>query len=941
MSEHTQRCPPPDGPSSDTAFLPPAPDPPSLTRASEYVPERPVVTLSVELPGFEILSELGRGGMGVVYKARQRSLNRLVALKVILGGPLASIEDKARFRIEAEAAARLHHPNIVQVFDVGECAGFSYIALELVEGDNLRKWQGGQPVEPQLAARLVSAVARGVQHAHEQGIVHRDLKPANILLAPVPDANPDSGGGSESRAGALPSGSLSRAPSGARGPLPVAPKVTDFGLAKPLEGGTDLTLTGVACGTPNYMAPEQVRGKASGLAVDVYGLGAVLFELLAGRPPFVGADAAEVLIRILRTQPAGVRKFVRGVPRDLEVIVAKCLEKDPARRYPSARDVADDLERYLAGKPIAARPVGPAERAWRWVKRNPVVAGFLVVSTFGCALTGALALALARSGSDQRGARAAAESARADAEVARELAKAEAAHAVAQRAEADSARARSEAHLRIAREVIRASFGELSGHPRFEDEDFRHARQTLIAQVRPVPRCGGPATPNAPEWLDDITGVSHWLGFLEYLNGNQAGAAAEYRTAAAAAGRWAQLEPQRPEPRARQVDALVNAGNALFNSGQFDASEACYRDAATIMDAVVAERPESASFRQQAVHARGQLAHVLRATNRPERAEESARQELDRATDLVRVCGDAVDNLRPLAAANASLAGALELRQKWDEADRHFVEAIATRDRVRKAAVGPRYAVDYASAVLAHANFLNARGHHDRAADAFLEAVAALEKAQASVPDVNLHCVDLAFGWAQHGEFLRGRSQFAEAERRFTQALELANTVTRRAPGYRLAREAAVTAGASRAHVYNATGRHREAAAEWQRLAAEDPDPNRRTQHELFVLQSHLFAADWKAAATGADALMKADQPAWMWVDLGRVWCLAARQIEADVCLMPADRTRESEAVVAKAVVCLERARKLKHFEAVDRAQWVTGNDDFAPVRGKFDPAKK
>ena len=934
MPESSQRWPAQDGPASATAFMPPPPESLSLTRAGACPLAPPVVTAPVEFPGFEILGELGRGGMGVVYKARQRNLNRLVALKVILGGPLASTEDKARFRIEAEAAARLHHPNIVQVYDVGECAGFSYIALELVEGDTLRKWHGGRPVEPHLAARLVAAVARGVQHAHEQGIVHRDLKPANILLAPVPAANPDSRAGSASRAGPGPSSSAARPLSGARGVvLPVAPKVTDFGLAKPLVGGMDLTVTGVGCGTPNYMAPEQVRGKASGPAVDVYGLGAVLYELLAGRPPFVGADAAEVLNLILRTDPAGVRKFVRGAPRDLEVIVAKCLDKNPARRYPTARDVADDLDRYLAGKPIAARPVGTAERAWRWTRRNPVAAGFLVASTLGCTLTGGLALALARSASDQR-------TARAEAEVARELAKQEADRAIAQQTEADAARARSEDHLRIAREVIRTSFGELSSHPRFEDEDFRHARQTLISQVRRFRDAVAQHTPSA-EWLDDINGVSHWLGFLEYLNGNQAGAATEYRTAAEAAARWAQLEPKRPDPRVRQADALVNAGNAHFNSDQFDSSEACYRDAVKIADAAVTEWPESAPLRQQAVRAYGQLANVLRATKQLEKAEELARQELERAIERVRVCGDAADNLRPLAAAQASLASGLVLRQKWDEADCYFAEAIATRARVREATAGASYAAEYASAVLAHANFLNTRGHHARAAEAFLQAVATLEKVQASAPDVNLHCVDLAFGWAQHAEFLRGRSQYDEAERRFNQALELANTVMRRAPGYRLAREAAVTAGVGRAHIYNATGRHREAAAEWQRLAAEDPNPNRRAQHELFVLQSHLFAADWKAAAVGADALMKKDQPAWMWVDLGRVWCLAVRQIEADAGLMPADRTRESGAAVTKAVECLERAGKLKHFDNAENARWIAGNDDFAPVRGKFDPAKK
>src|SRR5262245_19755114 len=314
MSEPTQRwqvaesgsAAPPTG-ATGTAPVAPAggaAEPLALTLVSDGLPVRPAVAPPVAFPGYEILDELGRGGMGVVYKARQRNLNRLVALKVILGSPLASTEDKARFRIEAEAAARLHHPNIVQVYDVGEYAGFSYMALELVEGQTVRQWQNGAPTEPKLAARLVSTIARAIHHAHEQGIIHRDLKPANILLAPVSAAQPELGTpGSE----ALPTVATAVVPprlsSDSHGvQLNVTPKVTDFGLAKALEGGSDLTVTGVACGTPNYMAPEQVRGKDIGIGVDVYGLGAVLYELLAGRPPFVGTDPTDVMNRILKTE---------------------------------------------------------------------------------------------------------------------------------------------------------------------------------------------------------------------------------------------------------------------------------------------------------------------------------------------------------------------------------------------------------------------------------------------------------------------------------------------------------------------------------------------------------------------------------------------------------------------------------------------------------------
>ncbi|HEY1187334.1 MAG TPA: serine/threonine-protein kinase, partial [Gemmata sp.] len=344
---------------AEPAVTPPPDDVLQQTVVSDHSRTRPAVGPPVVFPGYEILAELGRGGMGVVYKARQQNLNRLVALKVILGGPLASDEDKARFRIEAEAAARLHHPNIVQVYDVGEHAGFSFMALELIEGETLRQWQHERPTEARHAARLVAAVARAIQHAHEQGIVHRDLKPANILLAP---AVPDPAGTGVPLNPSAPTVRVRASSTGSGAvvaPFVWVPKVTDFGLAKALAGGgADLTGTGVACGTPNYMAPEQVRGRPPAPGVDVYGLGGLLFELLTGRAPFVGANPTDVMNQIVRADAPSVRKLVPKAPHDLAVIVSKCLEKDPARRYATARDLADDLDRFVSGKPIAARPVG-------------------------------------------------------------------------------------------------------------------------------------------------------------------------------------------------------------------------------------------------------------------------------------------------------------------------------------------------------------------------------------------------------------------------------------------------------------------------------------------------------------------------------------------------------------------------------------------------------
>jgi WD40 repeat protein len=293
------------------------------------------------VPGYEVVKELGRGGMGVVYLARQTSLGRLVALKMIRAGAGADPEEMERFRFEAEAVARLQHPNVVQVHEVGAHGGLPYFSLEYVEGGSLAQRLAGTPMEARAAAELVEVLARAVGAAHDRGILHRDLKPANVLL--TADGQP---------------------------------KVTDFGLAKRLDGDMGRTQTGAVLGTPSYMAPEQADGRARevGPACDVYALGAVLYECLTGRPPFRAASLRETLEQVCTRDPAAPRDLNPAVPRDLETICLKALAKEPARRYPSAAALADDLRRFLRGEPIAARRVGPTERLLLWARRRPAVA---------------------------------------------------------------------------------------------------------------------------------------------------------------------------------------------------------------------------------------------------------------------------------------------------------------------------------------------------------------------------------------------------------------------------------------------------------------------------------------------------------------------------------------------------------------------------------------
>jgi tetratricopeptide (TPR) repeat protein len=315
------------------------------------------------VPGYEILDELGRGGMGVVYKARQVALNRLVALKMISAGQHAGLEQRRRFKTEAEAAARLSHPNIVQVYEVGEHDGCPFVALEFCAGDSLRRRLDGTPWPPRQAAELVQTLARAIHVAHQAGIVHRDLKPANVLFSfsrePLASATD-----------ALARGSRLN---------DVIPKISDFGLAKKLDADEGQTTTGDILGTPSYMAPEQAWGMVHeiGPRTDVTALGAILYELLVGRPPFKGETLLETVDQVRKQEPVAPRLLQPKLPRDVETITLKCLQKEPARRYPDAAELADDLGRFLAGEPIRARPVGPAERAWRWARRNPAAAGLV------------------------------------------------------------------------------------------------------------------------------------------------------------------------------------------------------------------------------------------------------------------------------------------------------------------------------------------------------------------------------------------------------------------------------------------------------------------------------------------------------------------------------------------------------------------------------------
>ncbi|WP_422930044.1 protein kinase domain-containing protein [Singulisphaera sp. PoT] len=332
------------------ALLPVWPDAEPLTKSREYLP-------IPQVPGYDVESVLGQGGMGVVFRARHLRLGRLVAIKMTLAGSYAGHHERERFRREAEAVAALRHPNVVQIYDIGDWAGRPYFTMELIEGGSLAQKLTGTPQPAHQAAALMETLARAMHAAHQGGIVHRDLKPANIMF--TPDGTP---------------------------------KVTDFGLARRLDGGEGLTLSGVLVGTPSYMAPEQAQGhsRSIGPAVDIYSLGAILYELVTGRPPFCAETQTETVLQVVEQEPVPPSRLNAKVPRDLETICLKCLRKEPHGRYASAEALADDLTSFVEGRPIRARRLSVMARSWRWGRRNPALLALMatVMALIGLAIGG-------------------------------------------------------------------------------------------------------------------------------------------------------------------------------------------------------------------------------------------------------------------------------------------------------------------------------------------------------------------------------------------------------------------------------------------------------------------------------------------------------------------------------------------------------------------------
>jgi serine/threonine protein kinase/tetratricopeptide (TPR) repeat protein len=554
-------------------------------------PTVPALTASGNLPavpGYEVLEEIGRGGMGVVYKARQLGLERLVALKMILGASAAGPQQRARFQIEAEALARVRHPNVVQVHAFGTHEGQPYFALEYIPGGSLAHHLAGRPLLPAAAAALVEPLARAVAVLHAEGIVHRDLKPANVLLSFSRDAQ------RSAEASAL------------RSALRLndyVPKITDFGLARLGDAGT--TTSGALLGTPSYMAPEQARGPGQvGPAADVYALGAILYECLTGRPPFRAATVIETLEQVHHHEPVAVRSLAPAVPRDLETICHKCLEKLPASRYASAVELADDLRRFLDGEPVRARPLGRLARVWRWCRRNPRVAGLLaaLVLVFVGGFAGVTAMGLA---------------------------------AWSQKIEADRQRARAEDRQRLARNAL----GDLT---RVAERLLDTQPRMTLVQLEVLERALASYQELAQEDSQDpelryrTSQAYHFVARMCSRLGRPKRAEQSLRAQLALLEELAAEDPAERKYRFDLFHCRMALGMALGGQNRLRESEEQSQLALNLIRDLVRNFPNEPFYRDALAHQTGMVAAALLGRGEVRRAEELHREGLAVARALVK-----------------------------------------------------------------------------------------------------------------------------------------------------------------------------------------------------------------------------------------------------------------------------------------------------------------
>jgi serine/threonine protein kinase len=695
---------------------------------------------------YELVKEIGRGGMGVVYKARQHSLRRAVALKMIRAVNTASPGDVRRFQAEAEIIANLDHPNIVPIYEVGEYQGQHYFTMKLIEGGSLTQrlgdiglalvdretgqdangevWHAAQTAARQAAiAQLMIAVAQAVHYAHERGLLHRDLKPANILL--------DTQGRTH---------------------------VTDFGLAKHLQDDPGLTQSGAIVGTPSYMAPEQAVGRRRDLttAADVYSLGAILYELLTGWPPFRAETPLETLRQVTERDPVRPRTLNPSANRDLETICLKCLNKEPGQRYSSADALADDLQCFLEDRPIRARRPGALERLRKWSRRHRPVAIAAAVVLF-CMVC---FLALAALRIDQMRARA---------EEALRQAEQAAWEAQLQSARADRERERAEANFRRARDAVDQVYTELTEKTLAE---IPPARQELLENAARFYSDFAKTNRDNPELRQQAGLAYRRLGDLEHQLGQQERATAAYRQALNLFERLAVDAPQSAMYRAELARTEHQLGTLFRTTGRTAEAERAYGKAQTLMEKVAGEEPAVPEHRLELSSLHADRGELMVETARYAEAEQAYRQAISLEEKLIAEAPQTPEYRSGLATTLIGLGRLLQSRGRPSaEVEALLRKALAIQqDLVTEFARKPDYRRDLAVIYLHLAKPLLAAGRPAEVEKAYQQALAVMKKLAADFPNRPNYQAQLAVTYRDLGRFLQGIGRTQEAERALGEA---------------------------------------------------------------------------------------------------------------------------------------------------------------------------
>jgi serine/threonine protein kinase len=684
---------------------------------------------------YEIETVLGRGGMGVVYRARQKSLNRTVALKLISAGAHAEPALRARFRIEAELLASLQHPNIVQVFEVGEHNGCPFMAMELIAGGSLADHLAGRLQPPADAAELVETLARAMHAAHLRGIIHRDLKPANILL--------QRGGGRGSRGeevSALPS-------SVAPHPSPLVPKITDFGLAKVLAQDQGATATGTIVGTPSYMAPEQAAGhvRQTGPATDVYALGAILYEMLTGQPPFRGESVLDTLRQVESVEPAAPSRLRQKVPRDLETICLKCLAKEPRQRYATAEALADELARFGNGEPIAARPVGMAERLWKWAKRRPAPAALIGVSVVA-------AVVLAVGG---------------------------VIWSIQVRAERD----RAQHNFQVARQAIEDLYVKMASERLFDEPQLDPFCQELLQKARTLYEELAQEQSDNPEVRRDTAHAWYRLGEIYHrLDENDAAEKAYQEAIARQEPLWRE-EPAEP----RHAQDLANShnwlGELLREQHRPAEAEQQYQAALALQQELARRFADEPVYRLELARSCYNLGILEKDTNRPR----EARADYDRAVVLLTTLHEAnpadLNVRQDLARALINRGVLHKAAGRADDAGHDYDRAIELLEKLRRAVPSrAAYKLEWAIARQNRGNLLWSQGHHADARREHQDALALLQNLVADYSHRPRYKKKMAGALTNQGSALASANDLAGAEVCWNHARDLLQAIARDHP---------------------------------------------------------------------------------------------------------------------------------------------------------------